>query len=223
MALQLIIFDCDGVLVDSEPISNSVFVEMLAEIGLPITLEECVNTFVGRSSKANIDTIEQRLGTALPVGFIQKLRAKASAAFEKHLQPVCGIEVALAAISLPICVASSSEPDLIRKNLTRTGLLDRFDDKIFSAVHVSNGKPAPDLFLHAAQTMQVDPQYCAVVEDSVPGVQAGRAAQMTVFGYAGTFPAEVLQQEGAHFVFDEMTMLPKLLKEHDSKQCLRVG
>lgn len=152
------------------------------------------------------------------------MRAKASAAFEKHLQPVCGIEVALAAISLPICVASSSEPELIqKKNLTRTGLLDRFDDKIFSAVHVSNGKPAPDLFLYAAQTMQVDPQRCAVVEDSVPGVQAGGAAQMTVFGYAGTFPAEVLRQEGTHFVFDEMTMLPRLLKEHDSMQRLQVG
>lgn len=217
MVFRLVIFDCDGVLVDSEPISNAVFVEMLAEIGIEITLQECIQTFVGRPAKTNIETIECRLGAPLPPDFVQRLRDKAYAAFEEQLQPVRGIKTVLAAISLPICVASSSEPELIRKNLTRTGLLKRFDNNnIFSAVHVAHGKPAPDLFLHAAQMMEVNPEHCAVIEDSVPGVQAGRAAGMTVFGYAGTFSAEALHREGAHLVFDEMETLPRLLNEYKS-------
>jgi len=214
MALGLIIFDCDGVLVDSEPLSNSVFVELLSEIGLPMTLKECTNLFVGRSTQTNLKTIEHKLGRPLPAEFLSKLQTKASEAFDKYLRPIPGIETALAAISTPVCVASGSEPEVIRKNLALTGLLTRFEGKIFSAAHVSQGKPAPDLFLHAAQAMKVKPCDCVVIEDSVPGVKAGQAAEMTVLGYVGTFASQVLVEAGAHFVFDDMSKLPEILALH---------
>lgn len=211
MAFELVIFDCDGILIDSEKISCENFVDCLSEIGLTVTLQQCIDTFVGKAAEVNMKTVESWLEAPLPSGFWQRFKNKADIAFEKNLRPIEGIEVALQAIALPKCVASSSEPELIRKNLALTGLLHQFEGNIFSATHVAHGKPAPDLFLHAAKTMKVAPSHCAVIEDSVAGVTAGRAAGMTVFAYSGTFPGESLQQAGAHSIFDDMKSLPRLL------------
>src|SRR5271168_5203486 len=115
MIFELVIFDCDGVLVDSETISNSIFVELLAEMGFPITIEECFHTFTGRSAKVNRETIERLTGTPISTDFSERFHAKMTLAFEQHLQPISGIETALAAISSPMCVASSSAPELIYK------------------------------------------------------------------------------------------------------------
>ena len=211
MPPQLIIFDCDGILVDSEPLSNSMFIDALAEIGFSMTMEECRDLFVGRSPENNIETIERMLGSPLPKDFLVDLGKKTDAAFEQYLRPVPGIESALREITFPVCVASSSPPEMILENLRRTGLLPRFEGRIFSATQVVNGKPAPDLFLHAAQVMKAPAESCAVIEDSVAGVQAGTSAGMTVFAYTGTFSADSLKDAGAHIVFDDMRQLPELL------------
>lgn len=208
---DLVIFDCDGVLVDSEPLSSRIFVEALAELGLTLTAQECVEAFVGRSPKANLETVERLLKGPLPTTFVPNLMAKASVVFSQELQAVPGIKAALEQIQLPVCVASGSSPELIRDNLTITGLLDRFADNIFSSSDVAHGKPAPDVFLYAAKKMQVNPDRCAVVEDSIAGVQAGCAAGMTVFAYHGTFSATALSDAGAHVLFDDMNKLPELL------------
>lgn len=208
---DLVIFDCDGVLVDSEPLSSRIFVEALAELGLTLTAQECVEAFVGRSPKANLETVERLLKGPLPTSFVPNLMAKASVVFSQELQAVPGIKVALEQIQLPVCVASGSSPELIRDNLTITGLLDRFADNIFSSNDVEHGKPAPDVFLYAAKKMQINPDRCAVVEDSIAGVQAGCAAGMTVFAYHGTFSAAALSEAGAHVLFDDMNRLPELL------------
>jgi HAD superfamily hydrolase (TIGR01509 family) len=211
VAAQLVIFDCDGVLVDSEPLSCQLFVEALADLGLNVTLAECVDSFVGRPAETNIATIEQMLGKPVPANFLADLIARSEIHFEKHLQAVPGVKTALMQIELPVCVASSSAPDVIRKSLALTGLLERFGDNIFSSTQVKNGKPAPDIFLFAAKNMQAQPGDCVVVEDSVAGVQAARAAGMNVLAYTGTFSKQALKEAGAHTLFDDMSMLPQLI------------
>jgi HAD superfamily hydrolase (TIGR01509 family) len=196
------------VLVDSEPISNRVLAGLLTEIGLPMTPEESVETFMGRSWKTVLAWAEER-GAPLPEGFRRRYLDGMFAAFEQELHPVPGIVAALDAITLPNCVASSASVEKMRFTLGHTGLWDRFAGRIFSATEVEHGKPAPDLFLHAAARMGWDPADCAVVEDSPAGVEAALAAGMTAFGYAGTTPAERL--DGAR-VFTDMAELPALLQ-----------
>ena len=212
--LGLVIFDCDGVLVDSEPISSAVFVQALKEIGLEMTVDDCIKTFVGRPVEINLAQIEAMLGRPLPPEFAPQLMVKANEAFARDLRPIKGIEIALNAISAQKCVASGSGPDLIETNLKITGLFHHFQGRIFSTSHVARAKPAPDVFLHAAKTLAIAPEYCAVIEDSIAGVQAGRAAGMKVFAYTGTFPADTLKKEGSHVVFDDMSKLPDLLRVH---------
>jgi HAD superfamily hydrolase (TIGR01509 family) len=208
MAYDLVIFDCDGVLVDSEPLSNRILAERLTAIGLPTTLEDSIRDYMGRSWKYDLDLIESRLGRPVPDGWAEAFHAEVFEAFERELEPVPGIAAALDAIELPWCVASSSAHARIRAALRATGLLERFEGRIFSATDVEHGKPAPDLFLHAAATMGAAPERCVVVEDAPAGVQAGLAAGMTVLGYAGLTRAELLA--GAH-VFTSMAELPDLI------------
>jgi HAD superfamily hydrolase (TIGR01509 family) len=207
-SFELVIFDCDGVLVDSEPLSNRILAERLTAIGLPTTVEDAIRDYMGRSWKSDVELIESRLGRPLPEGFSDAYHAEVIAAFERELEPVAGIVAALDAIELPWCVASSSAHPRIRASLTATGLLDRFEGRIFSATDVEHGKPAPDLFLLAARTMGVAPERCVVVEDAPAGVQAARAAGMAVLGYAGLTDAALL--EGAR-VFTSMDELPALI------------
>jgi HAD superfamily hydrolase (TIGR01509 family) len=181
---------------------------LLTEIGLPMTPEESVDAFMGRSWKSVLAWAEQR-GAPLPEGFRRRYLDAMFAAFEEELQPVPGIVAALDAITLPNCVASSASIEKMRFTLGHTGLWDRFEGRIFSATEVEHGKPAPDLFLHAAASMGWEPPDCAVVEDSPAGVEAALAAGMVVFGYAGTTPAERL--DGAR-VFTDMAELPALLQ-----------
>jgi HAD superfamily hydrolase (TIGR01509 family) len=208
MAYELVIFDCDGVLVDSEPISNRILAERLTATGLPTSTEDAIRDYMGRSWKSDQVLIEQRLGRPLPDGWVDGYHAEVFAAFERELEAVPGIAAALDAIELPWCVASSSAHPRIRLALTSTGLLDRFEGRIFSSTDVEHGKPAPDLFLHAAATMGAAPERCVVVEDAPAGVQAGLAAGMTVLGYAGLTRPELL--EGAR-VFGSMAELPGLI------------
>lgn len=207
----LVIFDCDGVLVDSEPIQNRIFARMLRDIGLTLSDEEHARAFVGRSIADCLEIVEQRLGRALPADFEARLQAQTFSAFERELRLVPGVEQALDNIAAPVCVASSGSLTKMRKTLELTGLLPRFENRMFSAPQVPRGKPYPDLFLYAAREMGVASPNCAVIEDSVAGVEAGMAAGMYVFGYARKGSAGGLTAAGAR-VFHEMSGLPALLE-----------
>ena len=207
----LVIFDCDGVLVDSEPISVQIDVEMFAEVGMTVSEQEVIERFVGRSPELLARAVEEQLGHPPPDGWEERGERRLRRAVVAELQPVAGIGEALERISLPMCVASSSPPERLRFKLELTGLFLRFAGRIFSAAEVANGKPAPDLFLHAARQMGVDPAACVVVEDSRYGVLAARAAGMDVLAYAGGLtPADVLAGPRT-VVFDDMRSLPELL------------
>jgi HAD superfamily hydrolase (TIGR01509 family) len=210
MAYELVIFDCDGVLVDSEPLSNRILAERLTAIGLPTTVEEAIRDYMGRSWKSDQEVIEGRLGRPLPDGWVDAYHAEVIAAFATELRPVEGIAAALDAIETPSCVASSSAHPRIRAALDACGLLGRFEGRIFSATDVEHGKPAPDLFLHAARSCGTEPGRCVVVEDAPPGAEAGRRAGMDVLGYAGLTAPELLAAEGAR-VFTSMAELPALI------------
>ncbi|MEP7356798.1 MAG: HAD family hydrolase [Anaerolineales bacterium] len=211
-ALGLVIFDCDGVLVDSEPIATRVLQSVLGEAGLALSLEETEARFMGRSRQATIEIVEREIGRALGDEFVAGWQARVFDGFRQELRPVPGIAAALDRLTTPMCVASGSDPARIRLSLELTGLLARFEGRIFSAADVAHGKPAPDLFLLAARTMGTAPEACAVVEDSLPGVQAAVAAGMPVWGYAARTPATLLAKAGAQ-VFDDMARLPDLLAE----------
>ncbi|OCK57785.1 HAD family hydrolase [Bradyrhizobium sp. LMTR 3] len=213
---DLVIFDCDGVLVDSEVISCRAHAEILNRHGYPITSEQVFHRFLGRSARqANLE-VEAELGRALPDDFHLQLRDELHRTFEADLEPIPHIYSALDAITQPVCVASSGSHQRMRISLGRTRLYDRFAPNIFSASQVSNGKPAPDLFLFAAEQMNVAPERCVVIEDSVPGVTGGRAAGMTVLGFHGGSHcqpgyAEMLRAAGAIATFDDMRQLPDLI------------
>ena len=209
---ELIIFDCDGVLVDSEPIINLVYPEALNECGFRITLQHYMDRFSGMSDEETFRIIEQEWGRPLPWGFGERVNALVDARCENALTTTPGVHEALAALHTPFCVASSGVPERIRTSLRIVGLLDRFEPHLFSAKMVQRGKPAPDLFLHAAVTMKAVPDHCLVVEDSVPGVMAGVAAGMTVVGYCGgghcrPHHADRLRRHGACVVISDMQEL----------------
>jgi len=210
---DLVIFDCDGVLVDSERLSIRLDVELLEQLGWPLTEAEVVERFVGRTDAAMRAEIEEHLGRDISVEWAA-FAGRYLELFATELEPVAGIAAAIDAIKeagLAICVASSGDRAKIRRNLAKTGLLDRFGERLFSADDVSQSKPEPDLFLHAADVMGVGPDRCAVVEDSAHGVAAARAAGMWVFGYAGgVTPAAALRGPGTT-VFADMAELARLV------------
>ncbi|MFG2875489.1 HAD family hydrolase [Streptomyces sp. NPDC048337] len=209
--IELVIFDCDGVLVDSERIAVRVQVALGAELGWPLTEEEVIDRFIGRSSTSIREQVSARLGDETSALWWDRFEQLHAEAVDAGLAPVEGLPEALDAITLPTCVASSGSHEKMRHTLGRTGLYARFAGRIHSAAEVARGKPAPDLFLHAARRMGVDPAACAVVEDSRPGVEAARAAGMRAFGYAGGLtPAERLEGAGT-VVFHDMRELPPLL------------
>jgi HAD superfamily hydrolase (TIGR01509 family) len=208
---ELVIFDCDGVLVDSEPLAIRIDQMMLRRVGMTLSDQEVIDRFVGRSQAVVHDAIAQHLGHPIPDDLTQEFEQIYYDACDTELRPVDGVGQALAEISQATCVASSSEPAGLRHKLRVTGLLERFGGRLFTSSQVQRGKPAPDLFLFAAEQMGFAPGCCAVVEDSRPGVEAGVAAGMAVFGYAGSVtPAASLRRAGA-IVFDDMRALPALL------------
>ncbi len=209
-AFDLVIFDCDGVLVDSERLAIRVEAEILAGLGWPLTESDIVDRFVGRSAAHMQREIERHLGQGIDWEGEFESRDREEV-FERELVPVPGIREALDRITAATCVASSGSHQRLQFTLGITGLLARFRGHIFSADDVEHGKPAPDIFLHAASHMGVLPGRCAVVEDSISGVKAGLAAGMAVFAYAGgVTSASQLSLEGA-VVFDEMRDLPEVL------------
>jgi HAD superfamily hydrolase (TIGR01509 family) len=209
--LELVIFDCDGVLVDSERIAVKVDVEVFARLGLTLTEADVVERFVGRSDEYIVSELEHELGHPLAQDWEEEFTPLYREAFAVELRPVPGVSEALDQIDIRTCVASSGSHEKMRYTLGLTGLYERFAGRIFSVSEVARGKPAPDIFLHAARQMGVAPARCAVVEDSRWGVEAARAAGMRAFGYAGGLtPAERLAGDGT-VVFDDMRQLPRLL------------
>jgi len=211
--VDLIVFDCDGVLVDSEVLAVRVESRLLTELGWPLTEAEVLDRFVGRSDAYMLGEIEAALGRPVPE-WTDEYQERLHQAFRDELVPVAGIVDALDALDtrgLPTCVASSGTHEKMRLSLGLTGLYDRFDGRISSATEVAHGKPAPDLFLLAATRAGIDPGCCVVVEDSRSGVEAARAAGMRSLGYAGGLtPAAWLEGPGTT-VFTDMRQLPDLV------------
>ncbi|MFD6025625.1 HAD family hydrolase [Streptomyces griseoluteus] len=213
MRYDLILFDNDGVLVDSEPISNRHLAAYLTELGHPTTYDESIRDYMGSAMHRVHDIVLERTGERLPVDFDDVFHARVFAAFQEELRPVAGVEEVLEKLTadgVPYCVASSGSHERIRVGHRVTGL-DRWfdDDRIFSSQDVGRGKPAPDLFLYAAERMGVAPERCLVVEDSPLGVQAARAAGMDVYGFTAMTPPEKLAN--ATQLFSSMGELADLL------------
>jgi HAD superfamily hydrolase (TIGR01509 family) len=210
---SLVIFDCDGVLVDSELITNRIFASMLNELGIPVTLEDMFEQFVGRSMATCLEKIAGLLGRPVPEDFVHQYQVRTNAALKSDLRAVPGIDTVLDEIEVPYCVASSGSHEKMQTTLGITGLLPRFQGKLFSVTEVARGKPFPDVFLYAAAKSGVAASACAVIEDSPTGVEAGVAAGMTVYGYCALMPQHRLQEAGAHHTFDSMSKLLQLLSE----------
>jgi len=209
---ELVVFDNDGVVVDSEALAERAMSETLTALGYPVTPKECGEAFRGSTLARTRRLVEQKSGCQLPPSFEEMVRANIFGLMSKYLQPVPGIEMVLDcldAAGTPFCLASSGRRDRIRFALETAGLFERFGDRWWGAEDVAEGKPAPDLFLLAAREMGFPPSSCVVVEDAEVGVQAAHAAGMSVFGFAARTPAEMLA--GADHIFYDMTELPALL------------
>lgn len=215
---RLVIFDCDGVLVDSEPISVNVLVAAMNDLGVPITESEVYGRFLGKSLATVIETMRNDYHVHAGEEFLERMRVDLYSRFRNELKPIEGIGATIDALHIPCCVASSSQVERIKLSLTVTGLIGKLPH-IFSASMVKNGKPAPDLFLHAAREMQVEPENCVVVEDSPAGIEAAKAAGMRVFAFTGGSHANFegyraeLDRLSPEAVFDVMPDLIHLIQK----------
>jgi HAD superfamily hydrolase (TIGR01509 family) len=208
---DLVIFDCDGVLIDSERLAVRTESQILAELGWPLTEAQVIERFVGRSSVYMQAVIEEHIGR--PVDWQVEFELRVREICERELEPVDGVIAALDAITVPSCVASSSSHAMLNFKLGLTGMAERFAGRIFSADDVAHGKPDPAVFLFAADSMAVQPYRCAVIEDSVSGVEAGLAAGMTVFAFSASVTSAQSLQRDDVIVFDSMHLLPELLAQ----------
>lgn len=211
---DLIIFDCDGVLVDSEPLAMRVLLETVAECGLVMAPERAYELFLGRSLAGITAMLQKEHGVNLDAYALERMRVKLYDAFRKELRPVDGVGSVLSSLTTPLCVASSSQVERVRLALQVTGLLPFFEGRIFSATMVASGKPAPDIFLYAAGRMGAEPERCVVIEDSPAGIEAARRAGMRVLAFTGASHAsspahrETLSRLQPDLVFDTMEDLP---------------
>ena len=208
--IELVIFDNDGVVVDSEALANGVLARVLTGYGYPTTTEESIRQHLGGTLGRVRSIVEARSGKALPCEFEDEYHTGLFEAFV-DLRPVEGIETALRSMPWPYCLASSGTHERIERSLRTTGLFDYFAGKIFSADDVEHGKPAPDLFVHAASVMGASPTSCVVIEDSPNGVTAARAAGMRVIGFSALTPADRLAE--ADVLISRMESLPTALEE----------
>jgi HAD superfamily hydrolase (TIGR01509 family) len=215
--IRLVIFDCDGVLVDSEPLAMRVLLEGLREIGYAITEEEAYERFLGRSLANMQAVLRAQFGSELAPDRLDRMRQRLFEVYRKELRPMDGIAAMLDRLPIPRCVASSSQMERLRLSLDVTGILSRFEPHLFSATMVAHGKPAPDLFLHAAERMAVAPAACLVIEDSAAGIEAAQRAGMRVFGFVGgsharsvTYRAKLVAL-APDLVFDDISRLPDLI------------
>jgi HAD superfamily hydrolase (TIGR01509 family) len=216
--MELVIFDCDGVLIDSEIISCRCAAELLRDAGIAVSTDDIVARFVGMPRRDMLRTLSGETGVRLPGDLEARLGETIVRRFETELRAIDGVGPAIAALDRPVCVASGSDVPYIRRALALTGLAGLFrDDRLFSASMVKRGKPAPDVFLHAADRLGVAPAACVVIEDSVAGVQGAVAAGMTVLGFTGGLhhangdAAAGLARAGARHTFARMAALPGLL------------
>jgi HAD superfamily hydrolase (TIGR01509 family) len=215
MRFDLVIFDCDGVLIDSELLSVHADVACLAEYGIDLSADEIIERYTGTSGM--VADLEARYGRTLP-GFAERYRQLVRPMFEAELQAIHGVAEVIDSLNCKRCIASSSNPEGLRHTLSLVGLYDRFHPHIFSAAQVARGKPAPDLFLHAAERMGVPPQRCVVIEDSVPGVTAAVAAGMPAIGFTGGAHCRPghearLAEVGAALVIERMAQLTAALAQ----------
>ena len=216
MTPELIIFDCDGVLIDSEIIACRVDAEALTALGIPTTTEEMIRRFLGVSQKDQRSAIEQDIGRRLPDSYEARVDALIETAMTEELKAVSGVHEVVAQLPVPFCIASSSTQQKLKHTLALTRLYDLFAPNVFSTTEVANGKPAPDLFLHSACNMGAEPSRCLVVEDSTAGIRAAKAAGMHAVGFVGGSHcgpdhADRLREVGADLVIDRMEDLGALL------------
>jgi len=213
--IKCIIFDCDGVLVDSETIGNEVLIAMAKEFGLQMTLEEAYKNFNGKSLKDCFQQIESSIGQKLPEYFESEYRKKSFKAFTAQLQPIKGVKKFIENLKIPFCVASSGPVEKIILNLTTVGLIEKFENKIFSCYQINSWKPEPDIFLFAARQMGFKVKECIVIEDSRVGVIAARKGGFTVYGLANNHNEQELEQEGAIIFHDFEELKNRLNKNND--------
>jgi HAD superfamily hydrolase (TIGR01509 family) len=223
-AIDLIIFDCDGVLVDSEPLSIRILVAAIAAQGITIDPEAAYRDYLGRSLSSISESLTNSHGMPLGAAALESMRGDLHALYRRELKASPGVAEALDTIGVPFCVASSSPLERIRLSLELTGLAGRFGNRIFSSAMVANGKPAPDLFLHAAEALDARPDRCLVIEDSPAGIAAARTAGMMVFAYTGGGHialgrirplVEALKPDA---IFDDMRLLPDLVSSQQRLQ-----
>lgn len=211
MPHKLLIFDCDGVLVDTERIGNQVMQECIRDLGIELNFDDVLLHFKGRSSPDCVQIIKEKFGVTAPQDFIEKFRARSYARYEKETCPIPGIEEALVKLKdYKKCVASSGTHKKIEINLNKTGLKEHFQGNIFSAEDVKNAKPDPELFLYAAEKNGVKPEECIVIEDSVHGVVAAKNAGMKALGFSDLTSPDRLEKAGA-LPFNSMYQLPDLI------------
>jgi HAD superfamily hydrolase (TIGR01509 family) len=220
---RLVIFDCDGVLVDSEPIAIATMVEVITAAGGLIGEETAYECFLGKSVAAINEILRSEFDLVVSEEYVERIRGELHARLRRDLKPIPGIREVLDALAIPRCVASSSQLDRIRLSLGVTGLLECFEPHIYSASMVERGKPAPDLFLHAAREMNAEPTACVVIEDSPAGIVAAKEAGMRVFAFVGGSHAKIaglrsmVSQLEPDLVFDDMRYLPALLDSGSTK------
>lgn len=224
MSIELIIFDCDGVLVDSEPLAMRVLIAAIAAQGIAIPPVDAFRNYLGRSLASISASLHETHGMPLSDAALASMRSDLYALYRKELRASPGLVKALQTITIPVCVASSSQLERIRLSLDLTGLTAFFEPNIFSASMVSNGKPAPDLFIYTAGRMNTSPRNCLVIEDSPAGITAAKAAGMHVFAYTGgshIAPSglrKTIQSLGADRTFDDMQTLPDLIGSLETKK-----
>jgi HAD superfamily hydrolase (TIGR01509 family) len=209
---DLVIFDCDGVVVDSERIVFEVFGDFIRSLGVHLTDAETREQFLGRTLAACMTIVEEITGKPVPPGALERYCADRDRVLRERVQAVDGVRDVLETLKVPFCIASSGGYDKMRITLGATALMPLFEGRLFSATEVAHGKPAPDIFLFAAERMGAEPKRTVVVEDTVNGVLAGSAAGMTVLGYVDLTPAPKLVEAGAAATFTHMRELPRLLE-----------
>ncbi len=217
-AVDLIIFDCDGVLIDSETLVCRLVSEVLTELGYPITLDGVIERFAGRPQREMVADIEAHWGRCLPDSFFSECKRRTAEAYRTELRAIPGVGQVVDAIDIPVCVASSAYPEKLRLGLQSTGLYEKFAPNLISASYVARGKPDPDVFTYAAGWMRRSVSECVVIEDSIPGVKAGKRAGMRVIGFTGGSHCppghcDRLLEAGADAILAEMPDLPSLVPE----------
>ena len=208
--VNCIIFDCDGTLVDSEPLTNKVIAEMAGELGIIMTWEEATKLWGGKTIDAVVYGMKEMSGNDLPDDWVPRLVQNVSNAYKHDLVPMDGISEVLDSLTIPTCVASNGRPGHVENSLKITGLYKYFKDKVYTASEVAHPKPAPDLFLYAVDKMDFPKEECVVIEDSIPGVTAAVRAGIRVLGLVKMSSEKELEEAGAE-PFTNMRELPKLL------------